>query len=64
MLLNVESGATRKVNTWQTSVSSLKFSPDGAYLAFDHSARNQFSQISVYSIQGKWIDVQRRDVHS
>ena len=51
VLLHVPTKTMRKINTWQTEFSSLAFSPDTSYIAFEHPARNQFSQISVYDIK-------------
>eukprot|EP00520_Triparma_pacifica_P000252 CAMPEP_0118636086 /NCGR_PEP_ID=MMETSP0785-20121206/2425_1 /TAXON_ID=91992 /ORGANISM="Bolidomonas pacifica, Strain CCMP 1866" /LENGTH=1007 /DNA_ID=CAMNT_0006527169 /DNA_START=30 /DNA_END=3049 /DNA_ORIENTATION=- len=46
-VLDITKGELKVVKTWIREFSELKFSPGGRYLGFTHSARNQFTQISI-----------------
>ncbi|GMI16886.1 hypothetical protein TrLO_g1713 [Triparma laevis f. longispina] len=49
-VLNIETNEIVTVDTWIVEFGSIKFSKDSKYLAFSHSARNQFTQISVIDL--------------
>ncbi|GMH84840.1 hypothetical protein TrVE_jg1505 [Triparma verrucosa] len=54
-MLTVSTSEITTLETWIVEFGTLKFSRDGEYLAFTHSARNQFTQITVYDIKTKTL---------
>jgi len=46
--MNLLDGKVEKIETWITTIFELTWDPGSRYLAFSHSAKNQFTQISIF----------------